>query len=179
MDILLITGPGGIGKSTLCYELSAQLAAAHVAHAVIETDELDRVHPRPTREELERLQPGTTDVSALNLAAIWSTYRALGHRRLIMSGVMLRPEADRQWIRAAIPGAEIVVVRLVATETTLSRRLAQREIGSGAEEQLRRTLWQARRMADEDKTGLHVVATDDRTPADLAKAILLGVGWLS
>jgi ribose 1,5-bisphosphokinase PhnN len=179
MDILLITGPAGIGKSTLCYEMSAQLAAAHVAHAVIETDELDRVHPRPTREDLARLQPGITDVSALNLAAIWSTYRALGHRRLIMSGVMLHPGADRRWICAAIPDAEIAVVRLVATEATLSLRLAQRDIGSGAEEQVRRTLWQARRMADEDKTGLHVVATDDRKSADLAREILLSVGWLS
>lgn len=178
-DILLITGPAGIGKSTLCYEMSVQLAMAEVAHAVIETDELDRVHPRPTREELERLRPGTTDVSALNLAAIWSTYRALGHTRLIMSGVMLRPEADCKWIRAAIPDAEIVVVRLSAAEDTLLARLAQREVGSDGEGQVRRTLWQAKRMAGEDKAGLLVVETDGKRPSDLARAVLLRLGWLS
>jgi adenylylsulfate kinase-like enzyme len=43
MQLLLITGPAGVGKSTLGWEMSAQLAAAQVAHAVIETDELDRV----------------------------------------------------------------------------------------------------------------------------------------
>ena len=48
MQLLLITGPAGVGKSTLSWEMSAQLAAAQVAHAVIETDELDRVFPRPT-----------------------------------------------------------------------------------------------------------------------------------
>lgn len=89
MELLLITGPAGVGKSTLCWEMSAQLAAAEVAHAVIETDELDRVYPRPTSQDLNRIQPGTIDVSTINLAAIWSTYRALGHTRLVMSGVMM------------------------------------------------------------------------------------------
>lgn len=81
VEILLITGPAGIGKSTVCWEIGAQLAAANVPHVVIETDELDRVFPRPTAEELSALRPGTTDVSALNLAAMWETYRALGHTR--------------------------------------------------------------------------------------------------
>src|SRR5687768_18607773 len=78
MQVLLITGPAGVGKSTLSWEMSSQLAAAQVAHAVIETDELDRVFPRPNAEELDRIQPGTTDVSSINLAANWSTYRDLG-----------------------------------------------------------------------------------------------------
>lgn len=75
--------------------MSEQLAAAQVAHVVIETDELDRVFPRPVIEELERTQPGATEVSSINLAAMWSA------------------------------------------------RLAQREIGSGAEEQAQRSLQQA------------------------------------
>ena len=78
VEVLLITGPAGIGKSTLCWEIGAQLAAARVPHAIIETDELDRVFPRPTPEQLAVLRPGTSDVSALNLAAMWETYRALG-----------------------------------------------------------------------------------------------------
>ncbi|WP_087002715.1 hypothetical protein [Rhizobium sullae] len=42
MEITLITGPAGVGKSTLCWEMSLQLATVNVAHTVIETDELDR-----------------------------------------------------------------------------------------------------------------------------------------
>jgi anion-transporting ArsA/GET3 family ATPase len=53
MQLLLITGPAGVGKSTLSWEMSAQLAAAQVAHAVIETDELDRVFPHPNADELD------------------------------------------------------------------------------------------------------------------------------
>ena len=179
VQILLITGPAGVGKSTLCWEMSAQLAAANVAHAVIETDELDRVFPRPRPDDLERLRPGTTDVSSINLAAIWSTYRALGHSRLIMSGVMVHLDLDRRWILAAIPGARITVVRLAATEPTILARLAQREIGSGAEEQAQRSLRQARRMAGEDAGGVFVLPTDGKLPEELARIILREVGWLS
>ncbi|MET3578381.1 ribose 1,5-bisphosphokinase PhnN [Mesorhizobium robiniae] len=178
MQIVLITGPAGVGKSTLCWEMSAQLAAAQVAHAVIETDELDRVFPRPSAEDLERIWPGTTDVSSINLAAIWSTYRALGHSRLIMSGVMLHLDFDRRWILAAIPDARITVVRLVAREPTILARLAQREIGSGAQEQVQRSLRQARRMASEDAGGALVVPTDGKAPQELAETILRKVGWL-
>ncbi len=177
--IMLVTGPAGIGKSTLCWEIGARLEEAKVAHALVETDELDRVYPKPTAEELERLRPGATDVSALKLAAIWSTYRALGHSRLIMSGVIMHPGFDRRWILAAIPDAEITLVRLQASESTLTERLERREIGSGAEEQLQRTLRQARRMAAESGDGLLRVPTDGKTPAELADTVLRETGWLA
>ncbi|UWU15671.1 AAA family ATPase [Rhizobium sullae] len=179
MEITLITGPAGVGKSTLCWEMSLQLATANVAHTVIETDELDRVFPRPSAEDLARIRSGTTDVSSLNLAAIWSTYRALGHTRLIMSGVMVHLEFDRRWILAAIPDATITVIRLIASEPTLMARLVQREIGSGADEQAQRSLRQARRMANQDANGVFVVPTDGKTPTELAEVILRKIGWLN
>ena len=176
VEVLLITGPAGIGKSTLCWEIGAQLAAARVPHAIIETDELDRVFPRPTPEQLAALRPGTSDVSALNLAAMWETYRALGHTRLVMSGVML--DFDCRWITSAIHDARITAVRLVGSQTTLMRRLDQREIGSGRDAQARRSLRQLKRISDETPGAAIIVPTDDRTPAELARIVLKAAGWL-
>ncbi len=176
-QILLITGPAGIGKSTLCWEIGARLSALGIAHALIETDELDRVFPRPTLPELDKIDPGTVDVSSINLAALWSTYRALGHTRLIMSGVMVNLDFDRTWILRAIPDATITVVRLQAAESTLLARLARREIGSGREEQIQRTLRQTRRMAGEQTGGVIPVPTDGRTPQELVETIIRELGW--
>jgi hypothetical protein len=177
IEILLITGPAGIGKSTLCWEIGAQLAAAELPHAIIETDELDRVFPRPTAEQLDALRPGTTDVSALNLAAMWGTYRALGHTRLIMSGVMLHLKSEYQWISQAIPDAKITTVRLVGSESTLLTRLDQREIGSGRDEQAQRSLRQLKRMSGEPAGAATIIQTDDKAPTELTRMVLKAVGW--
>jgi hypothetical protein len=177
VQILLITGPAGIGKSTLCWEIGAQLAASQVAHAVIETDELDRAFPRPTPEQLESLRPGTSDVSALNLAAMWATYQALGHTRLVMSGVMLDLDSDCRWITSAIPGASITAVRLVGAQSTLMQRIDQREIGSGRDAQARRSLRQLKRISEEAPGTAMIVQTDDKTPAELAQIVLKAVRW--
>ncbi|CAN7558251.1 hypothetical protein LJR090_004713 [Bosea sp. LjRoot90] len=178
VEILLITGPAGIGKSTLCWEMGAVLAEAGIDHVAIESDELDRVFPKPGAEELALLAPGAGDVSQLNLAALWGTYRALGHTRLIMSGVMLHVGFDKSWILAAIPDARITVVRLRGSEVSLLQRLDRREAGAGRDAQIERSLRQAKRMAGDVADGFIVVDTDGRTPAELAHDVLGKVGWL-
>lgn len=178
VEILLITGPAGVGKSTLCWEMGDVLAEAGIAHVAIESDELDRVFPKPGAEELAPLAPGARDVSQLNLAALWGTYRALGHNRLIMSGVMLHVGFDKSWILAAIPEARITVVRLRAGDAALLARLDRRETGAGRDTQVERSLRQAKRMADENGTGFIVVETDGRSPTELAGFVLGKAGWL-
>ena len=179
VEILLITGPAGVGKSTLCWEMGDLLAAAGIAYAAIETDELDRVFPKPSAEDLALLALGARDVSQLNLAALWGTYRALGHRRLLMPGVMLHVDFDRRWIRAAIPEAQITVVRLRAGNETLLARLDRREQGAGRDAQIERSLRQASRMASEAVDGYFVIDTDGHSPTELARLVLARTGWLT
>jgi broad-specificity NMP kinase len=176
-EILLITGPAGIGKSTLSWALGNLLAEAQIAHAIIESDELDRVFPKPDAAQLEALSPGARDMSQINLAALWASYRALGHTRLIMSGVMLHLDFDRRWILAAIPGATILVVRLQANRSTLLERLDRRETGAGRDAQIERSLQQASRMSAQRQDGFLTIRTDERSPTDLATDILDHIGW--
>ena len=91
---------------------------------------------------------------------------------------MLHLNFDKRWILAAIPDAQITVVRLSGAEPTLLARLAQRETGSGADEQTQRSLRQAKRMAGEDAEGMIVLPTDGKTPAELADIALRKTGWL-
>ncbi len=174
----MITGPAGIGKSTLTWALGDALAEAQLPHAIIESDELDRVFPKPDAAQLDSLAPGARDISQINLAALWANYRALGHTRLIMSGVMLHVGFDKRWIQAAIPNAAITVIRLRAADATLLERLDRREIGAGRDAQIERSLRQARRMGTEQQGDLLIVETDGRSPAELAADILARLGWL-
>jgi len=178
VELLLLTGPAGIGKSTLSWEMSAQLERPAVPHAVIETDELDRVFPKPSRDELQRIWPGTIDISAINLAAIWSTYKALGRSRLIMSGVMLHPAFDRRWILQAIPQARVTIVRLCGSDETIAERLRQREAAMAGGDQLARSLRQAQLMQNEAVEGFIRIQTDARSPSDIAADLLRRIGWL-
>lgn len=96
-----------------------------------------------------------------------------------MSGIMLHVDLDKRWIRTAIPDAAITVIRLRATEASLLERLDRREVDAAVRDaQAERTLRQAKRMDVEPPGGLIMVATDGRSPAELAAEILDSIGWL-
>jgi CO dehydrogenase nickel-insertion accessory protein CooC1 len=78
---LLITGPGGVVKTTVAFEVCRQLEAGGVAHAMIDTDELDRIYPAPPGD------PHKTNLTLTNLAAVWVNLRAAGAPRLILTMV--------------------------------------------------------------------------------------------
>jgi broad-specificity NMP kinase len=176
---LLITGPAGVGKSTLNWEVSAQLTAAGFRHAAIETDEVDRIFSLPSASELGELRPGMTDISEANLASIWRNYQALGCDRLILSGVMVFIDEARTWIGRAIPNGDFIVVRLLASKDTLLSRLEKREIGWCAEDQVRRTLGQADQIEALGSAGAIELQTDGKAPQELASEVLNRIGWLT
>lgn len=168
--IVLLTGPAGVGKSTLGWEVSAQLRRAGCPHVVLDSDELDRAWPLSDteREALNRA----------NLAAFWSNASALGHDRLILVGVFLNPEAARSWIETAIPDSSIARVVLAASDDELERRVRAREVGSEVEDQLARTLNQARRFRRRNGGSPDVLDTDRMSVVELSRAVIARTGWI-
>jgi hypothetical protein len=147
-----------------------QLADADVAHVLLDTDELDRVHPWPP--------PGlsTSELSRRALAALWPEYAALGHSRLILCAVMVDVPRELAWIGHAVPGAAFTVFRLGARRDVLEARVRRRELGSGAEAQLERTL----RYLDEIDDAPDVVQLDTSAAevTAVARAVAERLGWL-
>jgi hypothetical protein len=137
---------------------------------VLDTDELDRVHPWPP--------PGlaTSELSRRALAALWPEYAALGHTRLILCAVMVDVPRELAWMADAIEGgARFTVFRLTANRAVLEERVRRRELGSGAEAQLERTL----RYLDVIDDGPDVVQLDTSVsdiPA-VAREIRARLGW--
>jgi hypothetical protein len=120
-----------------------------------------------------------TDVSEVNLASIWKNYQALGCERLILSGVMVFLDEARTWIGRAIPNGDFIAVRLLASKQTLLGRLEKREIGSAAEDQVRRTLGQADQIATLGSADAIELHTDGKAPQELASEVLNRIGWLT
>lgn len=87
------------------------------------------------------------------------------------------PDADRKWIDAAIPGASVTRVVLGASDDELERRVRIREIGSGAEDQLLRTMDQARECRRRNVGSPDLLNTNDADVADLARQVIQRVGW--
>jgi hypothetical protein len=137
VDVLVISGPVGVGKSTTAYEVSNQLQAAGIGHALLDSDELDRLFPMPAYQ---------VELSEQNLRAVWSSFAERGTTRLVLVGVFIDVEAELDWLRRSIPGARWIVVLLLASEETLGERLSRREIGSGLQYHIGRSRMQAARF---------------------------------
>jgi hypothetical protein len=171
MDVLLITGAAAVGKSSVSWEVSEELKRRGLAHAVIDTDELDRVWHLIVDDERRR------HISVANLTAWWEQYHELGISRLVLVGVFVVLPDAIDWINDALPGADIRPVRLVATPEELRRRVERREIGSALEEQLERTLRYAGWIGAMPRGTETVVETDGVTVEQLAVRLCDLMNW--
>ena len=162
-DVLVISGPAGVGKSATAFEVSHRLRGAGLDHVLIDTDELDRIYPVP-----DDLSAVTED----NLAAMWRTFAARGPRRLILVGVFLDRVEELEWVRRAIPDAQFTCVRLLASDATLVERVHRRELGSDRDDQLERTRRQVVKLDADRRAGIAMIATDGRDLGDIAMEIL-------
>jgi predicted kinase len=169
VPVLLITGPVGVGKTTVAGEVSALLARAGVAHALVDIDGLSECYPAPPDD------PFNEALALRNLAAVWANYRAAGAGRLVLARV-LESRDDLERYRAAVPGAVIQVVRLRASVDTLTGRVRRREAGAGLAWHVARAAELAAQM-DRDRVEDAVIETDGRPLADIARDVLARAGW--
>ncbi|MFC4079340.1 AAA family ATPase [Amycolatopsis samaneae] len=167
---LLLTGPVGIGKSTVAEAVGELLAAAAVPHAVIDLDELHRRWPAPADD------PFDLAMELRNLGALAGNYLGAGARRLVLAGVV-ESRADRRRY-AEVLGTELTVCLLTADAAAIDRRLARRH-GAEDTDGLR---WHLARARELDgifrRAGVEDFAVAADGPVtDVAKAVLAAAGW--
>jgi gluconate kinase len=171
-EVLLIGGRAGVGKSTVAWEVSSRLQRLGVAHAFVEGDFLDQVHPAPADD------PARTRITARNLASIWGNYRELGQRRLIYCNTVAVLEADM--ITEAMGGDTTPIgVLLTADDAVTAERLRGREIGSELESHVTRSAGMARYLAVETPEWVHRLGTDGLAVPEVAERIVELSGWNS
>ncbi|HEU5368609.1 MAG TPA: nucleoside-triphosphatase [Ktedonobacterales bacterium] len=82
IPVLLVTGPPGVGKTTVAAEVSELLDQTGIAHAFVDVDSLRWCYPRPAHDRF-RIQ-----LAMKNLAAIWANFQAAGATCLILADVV-------------------------------------------------------------------------------------------
>ena len=169
IPVLIVTGPVGAGKTTVAAAISAELERRDVAHAWVDVDQLAQCFPRPADD------PFHGRLAMRNLAAVGRNAIAAGAGRLILPCV-IEDAAGRNAIVAAIPGAELTVVRLGVRPETVAARLRGRESGESLAWHLRRAP-ELTAIMERNGIGDLMVETDGRTPEELALEILGLVGW--
>jgi predicted kinase len=172
-EVVLLAGRAGVGKTTVGWEVSARLRAARVAHAVIDGDFMGQVHPAPEGD------PRRAAIAERNLTAVWGNYAELGHRRLVYTNtVSVLEESTGVFRRAMGDGVRIVRVLLTASDETIERRLAARELGSELEKELRGSARKARMLDERAPADTLRVVTDGRTVIDIAAEVTAATGWV-
>ena len=170
VPVLLITGPVGVGKTTVAHEAGTLLAAAGIPHAVVDLDAFACLSPSPPDDR------HNTRIALKNLAAVWANYAPAGAERLVLARV-IESRDELQPLRDAVPGADMAVVRLRATHDVLTARVSGREVGSSRARHLYRTIELAEQM-ERDRVEDHVVETSGRGVVDIAREVLQRAGWL-
>jgi adenylylsulfate kinase-like enzyme len=160
---LVLTGTVGSGKTVVAIEVGHMLEQQGMPTAVVDLDWLGWMHLRSSSITADEL-------IARNLAAIWPNLCDAGMRYAVLARAMLGRDGLGA-LRAAVPDADLVVVRLTASPQTIERRLRGRDSGRELEEHLRESDRMTHAM---DRAGLEniAVATDDRTPEEVAREVL-------
>jgi hypothetical protein len=162
-SVLILTGPCGVGTSSVAFECMNLLERADVAAAMVD-GELAYFHPKSPRH------PFGYPVAQAALEALWPVYARQGIPRLLLARVV-EDEEQRAIVEKAIPGAHLRLLRLVANPGTISARLRQREIGSGL-------AWHEQRSAEIATSTLGEPVDAEGSVGSIAAKVLALAGWL-
>lgn len=168
--MLVISGPPGVGKTTVAWQVFSLCADGGLNPAMADLDLLGAAWPAPVDD------PHQNRLKAQNLAAVWANFRAAGCRRLIVAAVV-ETHTEKQLLRAAV-GADLLLCRLEASDEMLAQRIRSRgrDFGDDLAKLVRRAAELSAQLADDDISDI-VVNTDSQTIESVARDVL--TTWLS
>jgi hypothetical protein len=182
IDVLVITGSMGAGKTTLMVEASDLLTGQGVRHAAIDLDALGiaLLPPRPATAEDERSEAGMSGalerVMYLNLRDVWANYRAAGVNRLLLARAVEHGELPL--LKQTIGDAHIAICRIRAPLATMEARVRLRERGIFQDTFVRRVA-ELDGLLDRAALEDFAVTNDgNRSITEVASEILQRAGWI-
>jgi predicted kinase len=168
INLLLITGSMGSGKTTVLSEASDLLTSRNIPHASIDLDALGTAHlPLPLQNN---------DLMYRNLQSVWENYAQVGVTRLLLARA-IENRAELQQCRNAVSGAEIVICRLTASLKTMQDRVQSRDIGTLQNTFIARVA-ELNSVLDCAHLEDFSLSNENRSVTDVAHEMLVRAGWL-
>lgn len=169
VPVLLITGPVGVGKTSTAGAASWLLSQQKILHAHVDLPQISKAFPE--RDE----DPWNERLAHRNLACMWQNFRAIGAERLIVTRV-LESRSLIQRIEHAVPGAQVVVVRLRAPLEVVQARIRARE--RHHPEWFLATAEHLVPAMDEQPVENYLIDNSSSSIDETAREVLSAVGWL-
>src|SRR5271163_4392603 len=158
----------GAGKTAVLGEASDILAQRKIVHAAIDLDALGLAHlPSAARSD---------GVMYDNLRSICRNYAGLGVQRFLVARA-IEDGAQLELCRQAIPAANTVVCRLIASIETMQRRVQRRDLGISQREYVARVA-KLNVILDRARLEDFPVANENRSLTDVAIEMLVKAGWV-
>jgi adenylylsulfate kinase len=167
VNVIIVTGTMGAGKTTVMAEASDLLTAADIMHAAIDLDGLGLAC---LPEEL------MANIAYRNLASVWSNYRATGVEHLVLANAV-ESQAVLNRIRGAVPEAKVVISRLRVSLPTAQARVRNREPGMFQDKFVARAV-ELEKILDKAKLEDFSIQNDGGSITDLAREMLTRAGWM-
>ncbi len=170
--VVVISGPVGVGKTSVGWELTECLEEAGIPHTFVDYDVLRATYPRPAGDRWGN------KLGYKNLADIWRNCAEAGSRNLIIADVV-EDSSTVDALNTCVPDASITVVQLSATTETLAERVRQRELGTGLEWHLNRSMELAELLTRPSVPADLRQETDGLSLRDIAASIQSKINWLT
>ena len=165
IQLLILQGPPGVGKSTIAKAIAVQLRNAQLPHAIIELDDLARIYPR---EHLHIMYD--------NLAVMWPNYEKLGNIKIILPTYLQKGELEI--VRQAAPAEHLTLCEIIAPQDEIHDRIKMRDADPIAQERLLRFVdGYSENRADDNQVSFKVI-NHNRKPERVAREIRENLEWL-
>ena len=168
VQLLVITGSMGAGKSAVLAEASDLLSLRNIAHAAIDVDSLFLGHiPSMARND---------DVMYANLRSVCKNYADAGVTRFILARA-LETRAQLDLCREITSATNTVVCRLTACIKTMQQRVKVRESGVLQQEFVARVA-ELNSILDRARLENFAISNENRLLNEVAFEMLCQAGWI-
>lgn len=168
MELLVITGTMGSGKTSVLGEASDILRLRRIVHAAIDLDAFG----------LAYLPSATADtVMYRNLQSAAESYTSLGVTRILLARA-IETTRELELCRKATGANSIIVCRLTASLNTMQERVKLRDSGVLMQEYIARVT-ELNVMLDRARLEHFAISTENRSVTDAAREMLLRARWIA